>query len=247
MQVVGLKCLVHSRRLGLPPAFHLNASCVVLTALASAMFHATLLLRWQRLDETFENMILVFMLRGSEASLWPALLHAAAATAGIIFFSFFLFCELHLVGMAIANIFQLRRLCLPMRAVTLTQQRLHIFVHPSPTTSDHFPQGNTPQSFSLFSACLKRASLTVIAAAACWLLDRVACLHLQALPVNPQLHAAWHVLCAAALGDAFACAATAHVCLHGKKPQDSAQQSRSQALLRRWGWFFYTADVVKCT
>ena len=104
--------------MSLPPAFHLNAACIVLTALASAMFHATLLLRWQRVDETFENMILVFMLRGGDASLWPALLHAAAATAGIVFASAFLFCELHLVGMAVANILQLRRLTLPMRAVT---------------------------------------------------------------------------------------------------------------------------------
>ncbi len=81
------------------------------------MFHATLLLRWQRVDETFENMILVFMLRGSDGSLGPALLHAAAATAGIVFLSCFLFCELHLVCMSIANILLLRRLRLPMSAV----------------------------------------------------------------------------------------------------------------------------------
>jgi hypothetical protein len=128
---------MNARLLALPPAFHLNAACIVLTALASAVFHATLLLRWQRVDETFENMILIFMLRGSDASLWPALLHAAAATAGIVFVSFFLFCELHLVGMAIANILQLRRLCLPMRAVTRS-----LSLPPShPDTLTPFPSG----------------------------------------------------------------------------------------------------------
>jgi hypothetical protein len=83
---------------------------------------------------------------------------------------------------------------------------------------------------------LKRASLTVAAAAVCWLLDRVACSQLQALPVNIQLHAAWHVLCAAALGDAFACAAAAHVYVNATAVQDVGRQMRSQALLRRWGW-----------
>jgi hypothetical protein len=81
----------------------------------------------------------------------------------------------------------------------------------------------------------------------CWLLDRIACQQLQALAVNPQLHAVWHVLCAAALGDAFACAAAAHVCLHGVKAQDAGRQIRSQALLRRWGWLCSTAEVAKCT
>jgi len=112
----------------------LNAAFILLTAVASALFHATLLLRWQRVDETFENMILIFMLRGSDSSVRPALLHAAAATAGIVFASCILFCEVHLVGMAIANILKLRRLRLPMRAVTSppphplpinTQPRLH--------------------------------------------------------------------------------------------------------------------------
>lgn len=232
--------------MSLPPAFHLNAACIVLTALASAMFHATLLLRWQRVDETFENMILVFMLRGSDASLWPALLHAAAATAGIVFASAFLFCELHLVGMAVANILQLRRLTLPMRAVTPPHvpnlSRL-------PANSDHcntdFPQGNSLQSFAMFAACLKRASLTVAAAAACWLLDRVACSQLQALVFNPQLHALWHVLCASALGDAFACAASAHVCLHAAP--DARRISQCQALLRRWGWLGSAGEVAKHT
>ena len=117
-QVVGCKCLAHARSLHLPLAFSLKAAFILLTAVASALFHATLLLRWQRVDETFENMILIFMLRGSDSSVRPALLHAAAATAGIVFASCILFCEVHLVGMAIANILKLRRLCLPMRAVT---------------------------------------------------------------------------------------------------------------------------------
>jgi hypothetical protein len=117
-QVAGCKCLAHSRSLHLPLAFSLNAAFILLTAVASALFHATLLLRWQRVDETFENMILIFMLRGSDSSVRPALLHAAAATAGIVFASCILFCEVHLVGMAIANILKLRRLCLPMRALT---------------------------------------------------------------------------------------------------------------------------------
>jgi hypothetical protein len=210
------------------------------------MFHATLLLRWQRVDETFENMILVYMLRGSDASLWPALLHAAAATAGIVFASAFLFCELHLVGMAVANILQLRRLPLHMRAVTSSHaprtSRL-------PANSNHcntdFPQGNSPQSFAMFAACLKRAFLTVAAAAACWLLDRVACSQLQALVFNPQLHALWHVLCASALGDAFACAASAHVCLHAA--QDARRSIQCQALLRRWGWLGSAGEVAKHT
>lgn len=118
---------------------------------------------------------------------------------------------------------------------------LHPTIYPH-----HFPQGNSPQIFALFSACLKRASLTVAAAAVCWLLDRMACAQLQALPFNPQLHAAWHVLCAAALGDAFACTAAAHVCVDSASEHDAGRQILSQALLLRWGWWRNAAVVSKC-
>ena len=97
----------------------------------------------------------------------------------------------------------------------------------------------------MFSACLKRASLTVAASACCWLLDRLACAQLQSLPFNPQLHAVWHVLCASALGDAFACAAAAHVSLHSAEMQDGDRQLRSQALLRRWGWLQAASELTK--
>lgn len=58
-----------------------------------------------------------------------------------------------------------------------------------------------------------------LAGAACWLADRLLCPFLSTgLPLNPQLHAWWHIFGAVCLHEALACLGAAHVIASGDKP-----------------------------
>ena len=55
-----------------------------------------------------------------------------------------------------------------------------------------------------FDACIYLVGIgTFVLAVALWLIDQRLCAHVQALPVNPQLHAAWHMLCAVSCYNVF--------------------------------------------
>ena len=70
------------------------------------------------------------------------------------------------------------------------------------------------------SARVRAAAGAGLAGAACWLADRLLCSFLSdALPINPQLHAWWHVLGAVCLHEALACLGAAHAIASGAKPQ----------------------------
>ena len=113
--LVGLAALARCRRLRLPAQFRACAACIVLTGVFSAAFHATLRLTMQRLDECFENGILIFMLHSDRrvggGAFAVSLAHMAACTAGILGLSgTFLFCELHLVSVILFALAKFRRL-----------------------------------------------------------------------------------------------------------------------------------------
>lgn len=111
--VVGVAALARCRRLRLPAQFGAIAACIVLTGIFSAAFHATLRLAMQRLDECFENGILIFMLHSDRRSgaFAVSLAHAVACAAGILGLSgTFLFCELHLVTAILFTLAKFRRL-----------------------------------------------------------------------------------------------------------------------------------------
>ena len=184
--VAGLSMWLTARSLRLPAALLAAGPLTVLTGLASAAFHATLTLEGQRVDELFETLSLVALLHGAQASA-RALVHAAAAAAGVLFVSAFLFTEVHLIAVAVATGAQLAGLA----------QRL-----PS------------------VAARVRAAAGAGLAGAACWLADRLLCSFLSdSLPLNPQLHAWWHVLGAVCLHEALACLGAAHAIAGGAKPQ----------------------------
>jgi hypothetical protein len=177
-------------------ALRCSGPLLVALGLASAAFHATLALAWQRADEVAENLALVTLLHGAlepAAALAAFALHCAAAAAGVLRIHAFLFTELHLVGSAVGVAFVLSRLARALRArrgaaaaaaAAAVQQRLRVL------------------------------SAAAALGAAAWLIDRTACPWLPAA-LNPQLHAWWHVLGALALHEAFAAAALAGLVLDG--------------------------------
>jgi dihydroceramidase len=161
------------------------AVCVVLTGLASGAFHATLMLEWQRADEIFENGILIALLHrpriysasGRRTStfwpvLGPAVVHFALAAVGIMTITAFLFCELHLITAVVLAFVKLRR---------------------------DVAEDLDPITQIVAKGEMRRAFWWVVAGALCWLVDRTCCSLLRALPVNPQLHAWWHLCTAMSL------------------------------------------------
>ena len=95
----------------LPLRFWALATFVILTGLASAAFHSTLWKEHQKADEACENAILAVLWHvqdGPRASVF-CLVHVLGATLGVYLVTAVLFAEVHLIVMAIACAYRLRR------------------------------------------------------------------------------------------------------------------------------------------
>jgi dihydroceramidase len=159
----------------LPSSFIWLAASIVFTGIASALFHCTLWFSAQRLDEIFENSAVLTMFhlsRSARPALALILLQTVLSACGIVLVTGFLFCEVHLIGMALLTGYSLS-----------TGHRTYI----------------TPA----LKRRVSRLAASILAGGVCWLLDRVACDMLRSLPVNPQLHAAWHLFTGYGLYEAF--------------------------------------------
>lgn len=183
-------------------ALPLDAAGPIIFALgvASAVFHATLSLPWQRADEVAENVGVTALLHsalragaGSSSARRTAgdvsfTLHALVAAAGVVGVSFFLFAELHLVGVSIAA-----------------------------TRASNAAAPAHPAANAAFHAHLRVAVISILCGGAAWLVDRLACSTVLAMPIHLQLHAWWHVACAVALHEGFAAACVALDAAVGKE------------------------------
>mmetsp|Transcript_24993 Transcript_24993/g.78268 ORF Transcript_24993/g.78268 Transcript_24993/m.78268 type:complete len:246 (-) Transcript_24993:84-821(-) len=166
---VGLWVLLRPRGGG--PFVAAAAISTILTGATSLGFHVTLSWIWQKLDESFENAILVYIWYDTvEESSGPgrrfrsATLHALGAAAIILLDPPFLFAELHLVTVILLSLHKFWRLC-----------------------------GARPE----LRPYVYRAAAATVLGFACWLADRTGCTHLHGAL---ELHAAWHIATAAALG-----------------------------------------------
>ena len=185
--VAGLSCLRQARAhacLRADRRFAAAAVAIILTGAASAWFHATLHQHAQRADEAVENAAVVLLAgtasagAGASASagaLPRALLHCAAAAAGVCFVTAFLFCEVHLIAMVLVL---LRRL----RGLAAADKRVR----------PHILRAAVLGAAGFGCWLVDRVGCgAVLAATRRW-----------GLP-NPQLHAWWHLLTGAALHEAF--------------------------------------------
>jgi len=138
---------------------------IVLTGVFSAAFHATLWWWFWKLDEVFENGILIALIHVDRGESWLGLLHFAIVTTGILSIPV-LFCEVHLV---LSVVYCIRKFYLLSTRIGHVQKPI------------------------------KMAGVWAAVGATFWLLDKLACDHLQQLPLNPQLHGWWHFCTATAL------------------------------------------------
>ena len=111
--VVGIRAIMHHVKVS--SNLNINvisaAICTILTGIFSSIFHATLLLEWQKADEVFENGILIFILYESfHLSFKHALVHSIVVASGILFIKSFLFCEVHLITIVLFTIYRFRKL-----------------------------------------------------------------------------------------------------------------------------------------
>lgn len=185
--------LVHVHQL--PRQFLVLAWSIMLTGICSAWFHATLSYNAQKWDETFENIILIFLFYSDSPNQVTPVIHAAFSALGIFTVTMFLFCEIHLISMVIIT----------LRKVNKEVTEVDCMTNAAAGLSHH----------------LKRSGLFTLTGAICWLVDRLACyLVSQTLPFNPQLHAFWHFWCALAIHEAFALTSALYLyrrCLDRKK------------------------------
>lgn len=175
--LAGVQGLRTARRLSLPMRFYVLAWSLILLGVFSAGFHATLLWTQQKLDETFENLALIILVRSDRSNQAVTLAHGMLATLGIFTVTSFLFCELHMISIVLVTLFRVKGWVYRTEIVSAGE------------------------------AGVKRAARVAILSATigfiCWIIDRVLCTQVLRLMFNPQLHAWWHILCGVALHEAF--------------------------------------------
>jgi hypothetical protein len=218
--VVGVSILRSSSRLGrarLPLPLRVCGLLVCALGIASAAFHATLSLGWQRADEALENAALAAVWHGASAPRagasardvsrfeWRFALHALGAMAGVVALSFALFAEVHVVGSAVGV----------ARALSGAAD----------ACEDKTRQWRRGTAEAV-GGRLRVALAAAVAGALAWLVDRLAC---PPRALNPQLHAWWHAAGALALHEAWSAAALAGAALDGGRP-------RARLALAARGW-----------
>jgi dihydroceramidase len=220
--LVGAAVLARCQRLRLPLQFHLCGAFIVLTGVFSAAFHASLWLSMQRLDEIFENGILIAMLysdrgsgkEGGLSAVAATVLHFIVCAALILSVGQFLFCELHLVGIILLVLAKFQRLT---RAPPRRRGK------ESNNDDDRNERGDDPSA--PVRPLVGAAAAWTVAGFACWLLDRLACDAVGAA----QLHAWWHLCTALALWWGFKAISMVHLHLLAAKAPIKAVAVASRA------------------
>ena len=187
---VGLKALGEARRLELPSRFYWFALFIFLTGVCSAFFHATLWLLGQRLDEIFENAALIAMYHSVangniQSSDTIIVLHFLMSAAGIVFITAFLFCEVHLIGMAI-----------------LSGRQIYLQTKENEELEFHFRVRRAILLTAIGGVCWLADRLCC---------DQLQAINIPIFG-HPQLHASWHVFTGIALWEMFCITAALHLC-----------------------------------
>jgi hypothetical protein len=167
------------------------AVSLALTGSLSALFHATLTLNAQKLDETAETMMVMSVMycNGQESSRRNSLyliLHSTVA-AVLIFAIKDAFCEIHLATV-----------------IVITGYCLYLDVKPLLSDPTH----------SQVKRLLLNAVVFVLLGFTLWIIDRVACPYVQQF----QLHSFWHVFTALSIYNACTIKFYVAILETGRKP-----------------------------
>lgn len=155
------------------PFIALMATSTVLTGVTSLAFHATLQWIHQKLDEVFENGILVYILHYHTSPVGVATAHFAVVAALILMVTSFNFCELHLVSVILLSI---------AKFASMSRQ------HPE---LQHYVAKAAAATLAGFGCWL--ADRLMCTAVSTWEAS------VLGVPVSAELHALWHLFTALAL------------------------------------------------
>lgn len=145
----------------------------------SALFHSTLWWIGQKSDEIIENITLILLYRLFDSSTGMILLHVVLVAFGILWMTTLLICELHMISIIIACIFQFR-----YRSMSMNDNRLDVRRTIRLDVRHH----------------VFRAAMFSVGGFVLWLIDRLMC---EQVGQWPQLHAWWHVAVACSLHEVF--------------------------------------------
>eukprot|EP01083_Nonionella_stella_P033582 91913_1 len=219
----GLMALRLAFKHKLPITFTITSVAIVFTGLFSFFFHASLRYWMQKLDESFETVLLLGIFHSFDSCDSFMYAHMIFAVIGILFIEKW-FCEIHLILIALLTFVQLYRLGWTM----LKSLDIALYYHLFGWIRNYF-----------------------LIAGISWLVDRVACDYLYDLPyeiANPQLHAfGWHLFCALGLNQTMITLCIMHK-LHHQKPQqmdtNTKETKRSIVSLKKLLHIPYDIDIM---
>lgn len=171
--ISGLVAIRLTYKHNLPLPYTITSFSIIFTGLFSFCFHASLRYWMQKLDESFETLLLLGIFHSFDSTNQFMFTHMCSAVIGILFIEKW-FCEIHLILVAILTFFQLYQL--GWKILNQSNQT-KLYYKLFPWIRNYF-----------------------LIAGVTWLIDRIACDYLYNLPYdlpNPQLHASgWHLFCA---------------------------------------------------
>ena len=217
--VAGLIAIRLSIKHKLPITYTITAYCIVLTGVFSFCFHASL--RWwmQKLDESFETLLLLGIFHSFHSEIGWMYTHSIVAVIGILFIEKW-FCEIHLIIIAILSFIQLYQL------------GYQIF--------------NKLNIIHLYYKLFSRIRNYFLFAGITWLIDRIACQYLYNLPYNlpnPQLHAfGWHLFCALGLNQTMIAVAIMHKFINYNQPSSNKLDKKSKSNIVSTKSFLFIID-----
>lgn len=215
----GLLAIRLSMKFRLPITYIITAYCIVLTGVFSFCFHASL--RWwmQKLDESFETLLLLGIFHSFESEIGWMYTHMIVAVVGILFIEKW-FCEIHLILIAVLSFIQLYQL------------GYKVF-----NTFD----------VNLYYKLFGRIRNYFLIAGITWLIDRIACEYLYNLPYNlpnPQLHAfGWHLFCALGLNQTMIVLIIIHKLEKYKPSTDIVKKSKYDLVNIKSFLYFIDYDI----
>mmetsp|Transcript_20823 Transcript_20823/g.38753 ORF Transcript_20823/g.38753 Transcript_20823/m.38753 type:complete len:284 (+) Transcript_20823:1-852(+) len=206
-------------QLKLPRRFYGLSLAIIGLGITSGAFHGTLLWINQKLDETFENASLVYLFHSDKASDVIPLVHSLIVLAGAFTITFFLFCELHLIGSVLVTLVKVRQWSQLADKVTDGKAGLN--------------------------GAVRTCAVSVAMGAICWLIDRLACKQVSQLAFNPQLHAWWHILCGISLYEGFVLAAALHNFQQALELPSFDVKSLPLPLIKSTNYGFHYPETIK--
>lgn len=226
----GLFAFAVARRFNMEMRWQVHGLAWAFVAFGSMLFHSMLWYSSQLLDElpmVYAALVWCYCLLGIYDDRKARLLRISFAAYAV------LWTLLHARG-AFTVLFQLQYAVLILTGVALTDRSLRLATGHGVFSFLFTSDSVAPRSGLWMLVHLVRCHIAWLAIAfVLWISDQLACEHWHALPINPQLHAWWHVLVAVSV----------HIGFHTSMSYRLAEQ-RGAVQKVGWVWLFYYIPIT---